>query len=294
MQELIEEFLISMRAENVSPHTVKAYQADLTAYMHFAANRQDRLDDRLRAYLGVLVQGHKSASIARKMASLKSFFRWQKAEGLIQENPVEVIRLPRRRFSLPHVPSREEIEILLSSPPSNSAFPERDLAMLRVLYDTGIRAAELTNIRLQDIQFPDVIRIFGKGKKERLVLFGERTAAALAAYLPVRERRLKDRRGNLQTDLLFFGLHGRSTGRLETRSLGRIVHAACDDKGLPPMHPHSFRHAFGTHMIDNDADLPTVSKLMGHTNLTTTMEYLRLSMSTVFRQYKAARAARRR
>jgi len=188
--------------------------------------------------------------------------------------------LPKK---LPRVPTIEEMNSVLDGKmPETAAFPERDRLMLELLYGCGIRNSELTGINLDDIRLSaEAILIRGKGKKERYVPFGDSVKGALASYLPARQGLLAETRKN--SSALLINQRG---GRITTRSVGRIIKKIAVSKGLSPdVHPHTLRHAFGTHMLEEGADLRAIQELLGHERLATTQRYTQLSMKHVLQVY---------
>jgi len=193
------------------------------------------------------------------------------------------VATPKLPKKLPRVPTIEEMNSVLDGQmPEIAAFPERDRLMLELLYGCGIRNSELTGINVDDVRVSaEAILIRGKGKKERYVPFGDSVKAALSAYLPMRQTTLTETRKN--TPALLINQRG---GRLTTRSVGRIVKGIAIAKGLSPdVHPHTLRHAFGTHMLEEGADLRAIQELLGHERLATTQRYTQLSMKHVLQVY---------
>lgn len=286
-QRALTDFLQALRGRNASPHTVKAYRTDLAEFVAFVGPVElTAIDDALiRAYLGALYErGLQKASIARALSSLRSWCRWMGREHLLAANPAALVQAPKLPKHLPRVPTAEEINTLLDSPhPDEGAFAERDRLILELLYDCGIRNSELTGIDLPDIQRRQrVVLVRGKGRKERLVPFGDAAEQALAHYLPQRDARLAQAHRSDQPALLI-NLHG---GRLTTRSVGRIVKALAIAAGLPAeVHPHTLRHAFGTHLLEAGADLRAIQELLGHARLSTTQRYTQLTTKQVDEVY---------
>jgi integrase/recombinase XerC len=214
---------------------------------------------------------------------LRSLYRWLAQEGVVDQNPAKLVATPKLPKKLPRVPTIEEMNSVLDGKmPETAAFPERDRLMLELLYGCGIRNSELTGINLDDIRLSaEAILIRGKGKKERYVPFGDSVRGALAVYLPARQALLAEVRKN-STALLV----NKRGGRLTTRSVGRIIKKIAVSKGLSPdVHPHTLRHAFGTHMLEEGADLRAIQELLGHERLATTQRYTQLSMKHVLQVY---------
>jgi integrase/recombinase XerC len=201
----------------------------------------------------------------------------------VEQNPAKLVSTPRLPKKLPRVPTIEEMNSVIDGEmPEVAAFPERDRLMLELLYGCGIRNSELTGINVDDIRLSaEVILIRGKGKKERYVPFGDSVKGALAIYLPERQKLLEVSR--MHSNALLINLRG---GRLTTRSVGRIIKKIAVAKGLSPdVHPHTLRHAFGTHMLEEGADLRAIQELLGHERLATTQRYTQLSMKHVLQVY---------
>ncbi len=282
----VARFLRSLRERNASAHTIKAYSKDLEQFVAFAGPVDwKRLDHvRIRGFLSHLYErGLSKTSVARSLAALRSFYRWLAREGLVKHNPAALVATPRLPKKLPRVPTIEEMNTVLDSGmPECASFPERDLAIFELLYGCGIRNSELVGIQLDDIHWSnDAILVRGKGKKERLVPFGESARAALNAYLPARQKLLAEKKRSARALLVSL----RATP-LTTRSVGRIVKTIAVAKGLSPdVHPHTLRHAFGTHLLEEGADLRAIQELLGHERLSTTQRYTQLSMKQVLDVY---------
>jgi integrase/recombinase XerC len=280
------DFLRYLGARNASPHTLKAYRNDLGEFAAHAGTRTLKDIDHItiRGFLSQLYsKGLSKTSVARALAAVRSLYGWLAQEGVVEQNPAKLVATPKLPKKLPRVPTIEEMNSVLDGEmPESAAFPERDRLMLELLYGCGIRNSELTGINLQDIRLSaEAILIRGKGKKERYVPFGGSAKNALAAYLPVRQTVLTGTRKNTPALLI-----NRRGGRLTTRSVGRIIKQVAVAKGLSPdVHPHTLRHAFGTHMLEEGADLRAIQELLGHERLATTQRYTQLSMKHVLRIY---------
>ena len=282
----VSRYLLHLRAKNASAHTIKAYGQDLSVFADYVGTSAWKQIDhvRVRGFLSHLyANGLSKSSVARALAAVRSLYRWLAREGLVEQNPAALVSTPRLPKKLPRVPTIEEMNSVLDGKmPDAAAFPERDRLLLEFLYGCGIRNSELIGIQLDDIRFADgAILIRGKGKKERYVPFGDAARAALAAYLPVRQQLLAATRKSTNGLLI-----NRRGGRLTTRSVGRIVKQIAVAKGLSPdVHPHTLRHAFGTHMLEEGADLRAIQELLGHERLSTTQRYTQLSMKHVLAVY---------
>jgi integrase/recombinase XerC len=202
---------------------------------------------------------------------------------VVEQNPAKLVSTPKLPKKLPRVPTIEEMNSVIDGEmPEVAAFPERDRLMLELLYGCGIRNSELTGINVDDIRLSaEAILIRGKGKKERYVPFGDSVKAALSLYRPERQKVLET--SQKHSTALLINWRG---GRLTTRSVGRIVKKIAVAKGLSPdVHPHTLRHAFGTHMLEEGADLRAIQELLGHERLATTQRYTQLSMKHVLQVY---------
>jgi integrase/recombinase XerC len=286
IEKLIGKFLDSLRQRNASLHTIKAYTGDLNNFVIFVGRRNWRSIDHvtIRAFLSHLYEKELGkTSVARALAAVRSFYRWLAREGMVEQNPAALVSTPKLPKKLPRVPTIEEMSTLLDGQmPEVASFPERDLIMFELLYGCGIRNSELIGINLDDIRLSsEAILIRGKGKKERYVPFGDSVKTALASYLPARQQRLAEQKRS--TPGLLINQRG---GRLTTRSVGRIIKKIAVAKGLSPdVHPHTLRHAFGTHMLEEGADLRSIQEMLGHERLSTTQRYTQLSMKHVLEVY---------
>jgi integrase/recombinase XerC len=261
VEKAVDQFLRSLRERNVSVHTIKAYTGDLDAFAAYIGGRNWKSIDHLtvRGFLSHLYEkGLSKASVARGLAAVRSLYRWLAQEGVVQQNPAALVSTPKLPKKLPRVPTIEEMNTVLDGDmPEVAAFPERDRLMLELLYGCGIRNSELVGIDLSSISLSnEAILIRGKGKKERYVPFGDSVRRGLAEYLPARQKALADRKKN--TTALLINHRG---GRLTTRSVGRIIKKVAVAKGLSPdVHPHTLRHAFGTHLLEEGADLRAIQE----------------------------------
>ncbi len=307
VERATDDFLRHLRERNASAHTIKAYTGDLD---NFAAYIGPRIGPRgwkeinhiaIRGFLSHLYdKGLSKTSVARALAAVRSLYRWLAQEGVVEQNPAKLVSTPKLPKKLPRVPTIEEMNSMLDGKmPEVASFPERDRLMFELLYGCGIRNSELVGINLDDISMSnEAILIRGKGKKERYVPFGGSALAALSVYLPWRQQlianlnnTLKNKPNNISakgvpmkaTSALLVNQRG---GRLTTRSVGRIVKRIAVAKGLSPdVHPHTLRHAFGTHMLEEGADLRAIQELLGHERLATTQRYTQLSVKHVMNVY---------
>ena len=303
---LAEEFLRMLANERgASAHTVRAYQREVrnfAAYLGEVLGKDAAITTvehlHIRAYLGVLYErGLTKASAARALAAVRSWFKWLAKEHRVAQNPAALVSTPKLPKHLPRVPSMEEVNRLLNSMDVGgtaakdevAAWPERDRVIFELLYGCGIRNSELVGIDMGDIQWKnDAILVRGKGKKERYVPLGDEAAVAMRAFLPLREARLAaaGRLALLHEGPLVTNMKMRGDCRLTTRSVGRIVKQIALSRGLPAdVHPHTLRHAFGTHMLEEGADLRAIQEMLGHERLSTTQRYTQLTVGQVQRVY---------
>jgi integrase/recombinase XerC len=282
----VTDFLRHLGERNSSPHTIKAYRQDLTLFAAYAGSRGWKQIDHIavRGFLSQLYEkGLSKVSVARALAAVRSLYRWLAREGVVEQNPAKLVATPKLPKKLPRVPTIEEMNAVIDGQmPDVAAFPERDRLMFELLYGCGIRNSELTGIDLDHIHLSaEAILIRGKGKKERQVPFGDSVQTALAVYLPERQKVLGAISKHSPALLI-----NRRGGRLTTRSVGRIIKKIAVAKGLSPdVHPHTLRHAFGTHMLEEGADLRAIQELLGHERLATTQRYTQLSMKHVLQVY---------
>ncbi|WP_373694188.1 tyrosine-type recombinase/integrase [Edaphobacter paludis] len=288
-----------------SEHTVRAYAREVrgfAAYLNETLGKDARIDAvehlHIRAYLGVLYErGLTKASAARALAAIRSWFKWLAKEGKVAQNPALLVSTPKRPLHLPRVPSMEEVNRVLDSleKPAKrdeaeaAAWPERDRVIFELLYGCGIRNSELVGLNMGSVKWrDDAVLVRGKGKKERLVPLGDEAAAALMIYLPLREAKLTaaGKGGLVHEGPLVTNLRMRGDCRLTTRSVGRIVKAIALSRGLAAdVHPHTLRHAFGAHMLEEGADLRAIQEMLGHERLSTTQRYTQLTVGQVQRVY---------
>ena len=288
IEKAISQFLQSLRERNSSANTISAYRKDLAKFSAYAADLDWKDIDHvfIRGFLSKLyADGLGKTSVARSLAALRSLYRWMAREGKLklEQNPAALVSTPKLAKVLPRVPTIEEMNSAFVGPmPEQASSPERDRVIFELLYGCGIRNSELVGIRLEDIAWSnEAILIRGKGKKERYVPFGENAREAIGIYLQKRQQILVTTKK--KTPTLLLNLRG---GPLTTRSVGRIVKAIAIAKGMSPdVHPHTLRHAFGTHMLEEGADLRAIQELLGHERLATTQRYTQLSVQQVMKVY---------
>ena len=291
LQDAVERFLTGLRQRNVSGNTLTAYRKDLAKFQRYLeqshCHNLDAVDHiTIRGFLSQLYQGGLSKpSVARALAAVRSLYRWLARENEVRHNPAALVSTPRLPKKLPRVPTIEEMSSVFQPNPrlnEQAAFPSRDRLIFELLYGCGIRNSELVQMNLGDVNFSsEVILVRGKGRKERLVPFGPQAREALAIYLQERQQLLAEKKK--QSTALLVNLRG---GRLTTRSVGRIVKGLAIACGLSSeTHPHTLRHAFGTHMLEEGADLRAIQELLGHERLSTTQRYTQLSVKHLMQVY---------
>jgi integrase/recombinase XerC len=288
VQRAIKKFLMSMTAErNASTHTLRAYGNELTRFAEYLGPElrwRDVDHVTIRGFLSELhSRGLSKVSVARALAAVRSLYKWLAREGVVQQNPAKLVATPRLPKKLPRVPTAEEMNGLLNSEmPESARFPERDRAIFELLYGCGLRNSELAGIELDDLDEANgVILVRGKGKKQRYVPLEGAAAESLQKYREPRQSLLNAT--GKSTRKLFINRRG---GPLTTRSVARIVKQIAVAKGLPSdIHPHTLRHAFGTHMLSEGADLRAIQELLGHERLSTTQKYTHLSIGQVMEVY---------
>ena len=287
VEKAVAKFVRALEERNASLHTIKAYRTDLAQFVDYVGPQGWRDIDHvlIRGYLANLYErGLSKTSVARSLAALRSLYNWLAQEGEVEQNPAALVATPKLPKKLPRVPTIEEVNTILDSAmPECSAFNERDHVILELLYGCGIRNSELIGINVDDIRWSnEVILVRGKGRKERYVPFGDSAKAAVQVYLPNRQRVLGETKRTTERALL---INLRGT-RLTTRSVGRIVKQIAVARGLSPdVHPHTLRHAFGTHMLEEGADLRAIQEMLGHERLSTTQRYTQLTVKHLMDVY---------
>lgn len=286
MQRYIDKFINYLKVEkNSSPHTVTNYGIDLKAFEAFLGEKDVTDIDHLvlRRYLAEMrAKSYAKRTVARKLASLRSFFRFLFREGYIKTNPITAVSTPKLDKKLPVVLDVNKVAKLVQSPPENNVSGLRDRAILETLYSGGIRVSELVGLDVDDVDFiSEVIKVLGKGSKERMVPIGGPAVSAMRKYLDKRgEERVRDK------DAVFLNRSGR---RLTDRSVRRVVDKYVRLTSVAEhISPHSLRHSFATHLLDRGADLRSVQELLGHMNLSTTQIYTHVTMERLKSAYDKA------
>jgi integrase/recombinase XerC len=287
-------------ARRYSARTVRAYRSDLDRFAGFwerdfgegsasktPLGRVDTLA--VRSYLASLHRARlASRSLARHLSTLRSFFRWACREGHLDKNPARALPAPRLPRTLPRAMTLPDTERLLDAD-DDARFPERDRALFELLYATGLRVSEAAGLDLEDVDFTSrILRVVGKGNKERIAPFGEAAEEALAVYLPARaKRRVRARPAEVDDgEPLFVNARG---GRLTTRSMARLLKRRLSAAGLPTeISPHALRHSFATHLLEAGADLRAIQELLGHASLSTTQKYTHLDAARLREVYRRA------
>ena len=294
MKSAISRFLRYLDVErNASEHTIKSYREDLFSLAEYLALNDGRsprpsevtpLD--LRGYISALHDaGYARTTISRRLASLRSFYRYAQREGLAEQNPAKPLRNPRRQRKLPHFLSTDEIARLLAAPNTREVLGLRDRAILETTYSAGLRVSELVAMNDNDLDFPaGLTRIRGKGRVERLSPLGSFAIRALQRWLKKRSLAV-DQRGDEGTPV-FVNRFGR---RLSSRSVSRMLEKYLKVTGLDTRTtPHTLRHSFATHLVDRGADIRSVQELLGHKSLITTQIYTHLSTANLRATYEKA------
>ncbi len=299
MNKLIERYVEYLRYErNASPHTIRNYRSDLLQFQNFLAGgkKEAKVDIKtisplqIRGFLALLFQKEEEkASIARKLAAIRAFFKFLSRERLLAENPAAAISTPKLDKKLPRIMTEEEMNTFLDRVAQAAQFGDpailRDRAIMELLYASGLRVSELAGLDLRNVNFGDAfVLVRGKGSKERIVPFGSKAKAALEAYLPFREKLLRETRTG--STALFLNARGR---RLTTRSVDRLLKRYVQMFGPNvKVSPHSLRHAFASHLLAEGADLRAIQEMLGHKSLATTQKYTQVSIKQLMEVYDKA------
>ena len=322
----IQEFLNYLNFEkHFSSHTSKCYGADLEQFVSFLKGHESpegqshgdsdhnpwntfdtggtatqtqtevQIDkllldvdiNTIRRFMASLSsQQYSKSTTARKLATLRSFYKFLVKRDYVSGNPVTTIKTPKQDKKLPKFLEYEEVQRLLNTPPANTWLGARDRAIMEVLYSTGMRVSELVSLNMDDVDFlSEVIHVRGKGKKERISPIGSSALQSIQNYIEFRNKRMANN-SNFDPKVLFANKHGQ---RLSTRSVRRKMDKYLIEAGLDPsISPHTLRHSFATHMLNNGADLRSVQELLGHQSLSTTQIYTHVSTSRMNEQYHDA------
>ena len=292
MYAAIDAFIRYMTIEkNASELTEKSYAEDLKSLVEYYTDYVGNLPDprdvdvaQLRQYVSYLHECQYSRrTIARRLACLRSFFRFCCREGFADHNPAKPLRTPRVGTSLPHFLTTEQVGRLLEAPDKEDAQGKRDRAILETMYSAGLRVSELVGLNLEDWdQDAGILRVFGKGRKERIAPVGSYATRALHDWVAVRKPNPKGGRDSEQAVFL-----NRFGDRITTRSIGRMLEKYLKETGLETVtSPHTLRHSFATHLLDGGADLRSVQELLGHKSLSTTKIYTHVSTRRLRETYE--------
>ena len=291
MDDAIRHFMTFLNLErHASPETVRNYGSDLRQFHTFMkAERPGRstlipstvTTESVRAYLHWLDRKHeKSTSIARKLAALRSFYRFLQRKGIAVLNPAEAIRTPKQPKHLPRVLTKDDAAALMDFPAGQTGSSLRDSALLETLYSTGARVSELVGINLEDLRLSEgLVHLRGKGRKERIVPIGSMALNAIHSY---RASLKLSAISHQPSAPVFLNLRG---GRLTTRSVARIVASYSNRLAGGSVSPHTLRHSFATHLLDEGADLRSIQEMLGHVSLSTTQKYTHLATDQLLAVY---------
>jgi integrase/recombinase XerC len=296
LDDAIAAFAVYLRVERgASPHTLSAYGRDLASFAAFARERQSpALGDvrsvdvyLLRGWLGLLARKNAPASVARKVATARSWMRWLRRRGHISMSPADELSSPKVRRGLPTLLSVDAACEVVESPALESLRGARDRAILEVLYGSGLRVSELCGLDVDALDLASgSARVRGKGDKERNVPLGGKCVAAIRQWLEERPRMVHPKTGKQDSKAVFLAIRG---ARIGPRAVRSIVHAyGASGAGRADLHPHALRHTCATHMLDGGADLRAIQEILGHASLSTTQRYTHVSMTQLMRVYDAA------
>ncbi len=288
MRKEIEQFLSFLTHEkNASKHTIASYRTDLYQLAEYLGKRKITLKNVdnvvLRGFLATLYEKqNKKSTVARKLAAIRSFFQFCLRKKILDDNPAKVVSTPKQEKHMPSFMSEDEMSMFLDLPQSKKPLDLRDKAILELLYATGIRVSELVGIDLEDVNFQEkLIRVKGKGKKERLVPFGKKAEESMRVYL---QSRYIIHDGEIDQEALFLNYKGQ---RITSRSIERIVDKYIQRSALHrKISPHSLRHSFASHLLSRGADLRVIQELLGHESLATTQKYTHLDLKRLLEVYK--------
>lgn len=298
MRELIQQYADHLRGErNVSPHTLRNYLSDLVQFSQFLMERKLCLDADgmvdvrkvdihvVRTYLAALTRNRKKSSMGRKLAALKGFFRYLVTTRHLEKDPLRLIHSPKQEKPLPKFLSVDDVFQLLGAIEVNNALDARDRAILEVFYSTGIRASELVGLNWSDVDFQlGIVRVVGKGSKERIVPIGDVALQTLRDYS--QEVRKKWKLPCSGETPVFLNHRG---ARITTRSVARLLEKHLRQAGIAvKMGPHGLRHSFATHLLNSGADLRVIQELLGHASLSTTQRYTHLNLDQLTAVYDKA------
>jgi integrase/recombinase XerC len=299
LEQAIDEFGKHMQVErNLSEHTRAGYLTDLKQFRTFLEGTDFKSvpltgeipTDPLviRSFLASLYREKlRKVTLSRKVAALRSFYRYLLREGVVAVNPAELVQLPRLEKYVPVVLSTDEMLALLQVQFPEDAAGQRDRAMIELFYSAGIRLSELTGLNLEDVHFQEgLIKVRGKGRKERIVPFGRPALLAMEAYLQNRRALLREGAAGKGEEALFLSTKGK---RMNPRGVARVVERVVRQSGIGrKISPHALRHTFATHLLDAGADLRSIQEMLGHKSLSTTQKYTSVSVSRLMEVYDRA------
>ena len=288
MRKELGQFLSSLKHEkNASPHTIASYQRDLLQLADYLEEGDVKLKEIdnivLRGFLARLQEKkNKKSTIARKLAAIRTFLQFCMKKKWVEDNPAKVVATPKQEKHVPSFLSEDEMAEFLDVPDDKKPLGLRDKCVLELMYATGIRVSELVGINLEDVDITErLIRIRGKGKKERLIPFGKKAEDSLSLYI---RSRIQLNKGDIDEQALFLNYRGR---RLTSRSVERIVDKYIRITALRrKISPHSLRHSFASHLLSRGADLRVIQELLGHESLATTQKYTHLDLKQLLKVYK--------
>jgi integrase/recombinase XerC len=297
VKKALQDFLQYLRVEkNYSVHTLRNYESDLRQFIGFLGERSEdksssgsmvpqqvgHLD--VRAYLASLYRRNAKSSVARKLSALRSFFAYLVRQGEIKQNPADMVSAPKMGKAIPDFLPVDETFQLMHGPDTDNVLGTRDRAILEILYSCGLRVSELTALNVDSVD-PElgIIRVMGKGNRERVVPVGSKAEEALFAYI---KRRGELQGKQMEHKALFLNNRG---GRLSSRSVARLLKKHMQRCNIGrPLSPHGLRHSFATHLLDAGADLRAVQEMLGHVSLSTTQRYTHLSVDKLMAEYDKA------
>jgi integrase/recombinase XerC len=311
MRDHLKAFLEHLKLnENASAHTVRAYESDLSQYLAFLATHVTRRVSELtpahldhlgaRAFMADLnKRGNAKASAARKLSAIRAFGRYLRREGILEGDPAALVGTPKREQRIPNHLAVDEMSAMLEAPDKTGPLGRRDQAILELFYASGLRLSELVGLNLDDVNLSGrVVRVLGKGRKERIVPFNTTAAAAIRAWLgdrsafapaalqrdsaPSGRRPVREPYSRRPREPLFLNYRG---GRLSTRSVDKLVRRYSTRMGISP---HALRHSFATHLLEAGADLRAIQELLGHARLSTTQRYTHVNAAQLIETYRKA------
>lgn len=289
MEKDIEGFIRYLEIERgASEHTIKGYTYDLKQFADYLKKNGETIDlasvdhIKIRGFLAELhKRGESRNSLGRRLASLRSFFRYLNREGIVEMNPAKMVSSPKKEKKLPSFLTLDEAIRLVESPSSDDIYGARDRAILETFYSAGIRLSELTSLNLEDLNLTDgLVKVRGKGKKERIVPLGSKAISTISKYINRMEKK------DVRPRPLFLNRSGK---RLTTRGIEHILGKYVKQSGIMRhATPHTLRHTFATHLLDGGADLRSIQELLGHASLSTTQKYIHLNMDRLMEVYDKA------